>query len=98
MQNPDALLAKAWCSPLGAGQNARDFSWSPVLREAIEQFVVYAKAPSRCEGDGEATRVTLPELWPADSLVVMPSGSSVLPELVRTWDEAAHHIELAVGL
>jgi transcription-repair coupling factor (superfamily II helicase) len=26
---------------------------------------------------------------------VMPAGSSVLPELVRTWDEAEHHIELA---
>ncbi len=41
-------------------------------------------------------RVTLPELWPSDSLVVMPAGSSVLPELVRTWDEARHHIELAL--
>lgn len=41
-------------------------------------------------------RVTLPELWPADSLVVMPAGTSVLPELVRTWEEASHHIELAL--
>ncbi|GAB1344949.1 transcription-repair coupling factor [Gemmatimonas sp.] len=41
-------------------------------------------------------RVTLPELWPADSLVVMPGGNSVLPELVRTWEEAAHHIEIAL--
>lgn len=46
--------------------------------------------------DDTDERVTLPELWPADSLVVMPAGSSVLPELVRTWEEAAHHIELAL--
>lgn len=45
------------------------------------------------EENGE--RVSLPDLWPSDTLVVWPAGSSVLPELVRTWDEAAHHIELA---
>ncbi|MCC6242719.1 MAG: transcription-repair coupling factor [Gemmatimonadaceae bacterium] len=47
------------------------------------------------DDSGTMERVTLPELWPPDALVIMPSGSSVLPELVRTWDEAAHHIELA---
>lgn len=51
----------------------------------------------RVEGQTESDeRVSLPALWPSDSLVVMPSGTSVLPELVRTWDEAAHHIELAL--
>jgi transcription-repair coupling factor (superfamily II helicase) len=47
------------------------------------------------DDDGEAERVSLPSLWPPDAVVVMPSGTSVLPELVRTWDEAAHHLELA---
>jgi len=47
------------------------------------------------DASGALERVTLPELWSPDAIVVMPSGSSVLPELVRTWDEAAHHIELA---
>jgi len=47
------------------------------------------------DDDGAIERVALPELWPPDALVVMPSGSTVLPELVRTWEEAAHHIELA---
>jgi len=45
------------------------------------------------EDTGE--RVSLPDLWPSDTLVIWPAGSSVLPELVRTWDEAAHHIDLA---
>ena len=47
------------------------------------------------DSDVPVERVTLPDLWPPDALVVMPSGSAVLPELVRTWEEAAHHIELA---
>ena len=47
------------------------------------------------EDDGNVERVSMPSLWPPDAVVVMPSGTSVLPELVRTWDEAAHHLELA---
>ncbi len=47
------------------------------------------------EDDGNVERVSLPSLWPPDAVVVMPAGTSVLPELVRTWDEAAHHLELA---
>ncbi|WP_373060959.1 transcription-repair coupling factor [Gemmatimonas sp.] len=47
------------------------------------------------DDDGKAERVSLPSLWPPDAVVVMPAGTSVLPELVRTWDEAAHHLELA---
>ncbi|MEO7520706.1 MAG: transcription-repair coupling factor, partial [Gemmatimonas sp.] len=47
------------------------------------------------DDDGSLERVTLPELWPPDALVVLPAGTSVLSELVRTWDEAAHHIEIA---
>lgn len=46
--------------------------------------------------EGGQERMSLPDLWPADSLVIMPSGSSVLPELVRTWDEAAHAAALAL--
>ncbi len=47
------------------------------------------------DDDGDAERVSLPSLWPPDAVVIMPAGTSVLPELVRTWDEAAHHLELA---
>ena len=44
---------------------------------------------------GGQERVSLPELLGPDTLVVIPAGSAVLPELQRTWDESAHHIELA---
>ena len=47
------------------------------------------------DDDGTTERVSLPSLWPPDAWVVMPAGTSVLPELVRTWDEAEHHLELA---
>jgi transcription-repair coupling factor (superfamily II helicase) len=40
-------------------------------------------------------RVTLPELFAPDALIVVPFGSSVLSELSRTWEEAANHIALA---
>ncbi|HET7458736.1 MAG TPA: DEAD/DEAH box helicase, partial [Gemmatimonadaceae bacterium] len=44
---------------------------------------------------GEYDRVTLPDLWPPDAVLVFPAGSHVEPELRRTWDEAQHHVELA---
>jgi transcription-repair coupling factor (superfamily II helicase) len=34
-------------------------------------------------------------LFPPDTLVVHPAGAHLLPELRRTWEEAAHHLELA---
>ena len=44
---------------------------------------------------GEYDRVTLPELWPPDAVVVYPLDAHIEPELRRTWEEAQHHIELA---
>jgi transcription-repair coupling factor (superfamily II helicase) len=47
-------------------------------------------------GEGEEMeRVSIAELWPPDTLVVLPLGTSLAPELRRTWDEAQHHIILA---
>ena len=40
-------------------------------------------------------RTSLAALWPPDSLVIIPAGVNIGPELRRTWDEAAHHLELA---
>ncbi|HSA56638.1 MAG TPA: transcription-repair coupling factor [Gemmatimonadaceae bacterium] len=49
-------------------------------------------APS---GDTAVERRALAELWPPDTLVLLPDESHLDPELGRTWEEAAHHIELA---
>lgn len=42
-----------------------------------------------------ADRVTLPDLWPPDTIVLIPAGAHLEPELRRTWEEAQHHVELA---
>ncbi len=43
----------------------------------------------------ETDRVSITSLFPPDTIVVIPEDSHIGPELVRTWDEAQHHIELA---
>ena len=40
-------------------------------------------------------RLSVSALFPPDTLLVFPTGTHLLPELQRTWEEAAHHIELA---
>jgi transcription-repair coupling factor (superfamily II helicase) len=47
------------------------------------------------EAELKYERATLSDLWPPNSLVIIPTGVSLKPELTRTWDEAAHHIQLA---
>lgn len=43
----------------------------------------------------ESERVSITSLFSPDTIVVIPEDSHIGPELVRTWDEAKHHIELA---
>jgi transcription-repair coupling factor (superfamily II helicase) len=43
----------------------------------------------------DGARVSIVSLFSPDTLLVIPEDSHVGPELVRTWDEAQHHIELA---
>ncbi len=40
-------------------------------------------------------RLSVSALFPPDTLLVHPVGTHLLPELKRTWDEAAHHLDLA---
>jgi transcription-repair coupling factor (superfamily II helicase) len=48
------------------------------------------------DGDGAATpRGSLTELLPPDSVIILPGGTHLEPEMRRTWEEAKHHIELA---
>ena len=64
-------------------------------REAAVALVLPVDVPARDDGDGGYERVTLADLLPPDALVVRPLGTSVEPELRRTWDEAEHHVALA---
>ncbi|HEX4933527.1 MAG TPA: hypothetical protein VFV33_10140, partial [Gemmatimonadaceae bacterium] len=40
-------------------------------------------------------RVSILDLFPPDTVLVLPDESHLGPELARTWDEAEHHAELA---
>ena len=53
-----------------------------------------ARAPAPRHG-ASTDRVTLTDLFPPDTIVVIPSGAHLEPELRRTWEEAQHHVELA---
>ncbi|HEY7896826.1 MAG TPA: hypothetical protein VIC03_00280, partial [Gemmatimonadaceae bacterium] len=41
-------------------------------------------------------RMSITDLWASDTIVVVPSESHVEPEMRRTWDEAQHHLQLAL--
>jgi len=46
-------------------------------------------------GEGEPERSSIRALFPPDTLLVVPLGTHIKPELERTWTEAQHHIDLA---
>src|SRR5256714_11327727 len=46
-------------------------------------------------GDFEPERSSIRALFPPDTLIVVPRGTHLRPELERTWIEVQHHIDLA---
>ena len=46
-------------------------------------------------GDVEPERSSIRALFPPDTVLVVPLGTHLKPELDRTWAEAQHHIDLA---
>jgi transcription-repair coupling factor (superfamily II helicase) len=46
-------------------------------------------------GDSQPERSSIRALFPPDTLLVVPRGTHIGPELTRTWAEAQHHIDLA---
>ena len=47
------------------------------------------------EGAHTFERLSIAELWPPDTVMVVPLGTHLAPEFERTWAEAHHHVELA---
>ncbi len=64
-------------------------------RDASVALVLPVDIPATDDGDAAYERITLGALLPPDTLIVQPLGTSIEPELKRTWDEAHHHIELS---
>ncbi len=60
-----------------------------------ERVVVLPVETTVTAADVGEERTSLPALWPPDTLVVRAAGTHARAELVRTWDEASHHAELA---
>ena len=61
----------------------------------LEQAVIL---PVEVRGEDDEVpyaRVALGELFPAGTLLLLPSGVSLKPEWQRTWEEAAHHLDVA---
>jgi len=47
------------------------------------------------EDETATERRSILSLLPPDTIAFIPRGTHVAPELTRTWDDAAHHLELA---
>jgi len=63
------------------------------VREADMALILPAEAAA--SSDEGVERRSLAELWPPDTLLVLPDESHVEPEVTRTWEEAAHHVDVA---
>ncbi len=46
-------------------------------------------------GDSEPERSSIRAIFPPDTVLVIPRGTHIRPEVDRTWIEAQHHIDLA---
>ncbi|HEX6537105.1 MAG TPA: transcription-repair coupling factor [Gemmatimonadaceae bacterium] len=60
-------------------------------------LAVVLPVDGRAAGDEseEAPRGALAQLFPPDTLLIVPAHSHVEAEMRRTWEEAEHHIQLA---
>lgn len=63
-------------------------------RPATVAVVLPVDAPPSEGAPGEE-RVSILELFPPDTVLVLPDESHLAPELARTWDEAQHYADLA---
>jgi transcription-repair coupling factor (superfamily II helicase) len=57
------------------------------------QILPVESVAASSDADGE--RTTLARLWSDETLVVRAAAAHARPELLRTWEEAEHHAELA---
>jgi transcription-repair coupling factor (superfamily II helicase) len=65
-------------------------------RDVEHAVILPVDSPSADDDVGDAMpRGSLTELLPPDSVILLPGGTHLEPEMRRTWEEARHHIELA---
>jgi len=65
-------------------------------RDVEHAIILPVDAPaSDDDADDAPPRGSLTELLTPDSVILLPGGTHLEPEMRRTWEEAKHHIELA---
>ena len=65
-------------------------------RDVEHATILPVDTPTSDESDADtAPRGSLTDLLPPDSVIFLPGGTHLDPEMRRTWEEAKHHIELA---
>ena len=62
---------------------------------SISRSCCRSTARSREDATRGSSARSISSLFPPDTLLVVPRGAHLEPELRRTWDEAQHHIDLA---
>ena len=81
------------------GDKLEELRWFDVSSQRTTAPAEYALIlPVELQGpdaDARYERASLADLWPPGSLVVLPAGVALAPEMERTWNEAEHHLELA---
>jgi transcription-repair coupling factor (superfamily II helicase) len=63
-------------------------------RDARVALVLPIETQPAVGGDG-VERMSITELWPPDTIVWLPEHVHPEQEMRRTWDDAAHHIDVA---
>ncbi len=63
-------------------------------READVALILPVDGRAGAEAEG-AARGALTDLFPPDTLIVIPEHAHVQAEMSRTWEDARHHVELA---
>ncbi|HEY9450778.1 MAG TPA: transcription-repair coupling factor [Gemmatimonadaceae bacterium] len=71
-----------------------DMATQRSTREAELALVLPVDGSVGAEVEG-ATRGALTDLFPSDTLVIVPAHAHVDAEMRRTWEDARHHVELA---
>lgn len=71
-----------------------DIATQRSTREADVALILPVDGRAGAEVEG-ATRGALTDLFPPDTLVIVPAHAHIMAEMSRTWEEARHHVELA---
>lgn len=71
-----------------------DLTTQRTTREATSALILPVEGYASFDEDG-SERLSIPDLWASDTVVVIPQATHLEPEWRRSWDEALHHIDIA---